>query len=296
MGRTAGFLALGLLLAAQAALADRGSIPFEPGVQIFEPNQRAMIAFDGREEILLLSTDLRASKPTKVLEVIPLPCEPKVCKGDVEVFRKATELINRKLPRRRALAHRAKAAEGNFGGRPAGKVTFHKKIGPHDISVTKVLNRKGFVRWVKDYLKRAGVDNPTIPPPMKGVIAEYLLDDYKWFVFDVIALDRETKTNDAIQYRFATDYLYYPLRITRAEEGFTTIKLLILSPQLLSHFPGLPIDRIQLLHTPVSITSMELRELNEDMDALLDHRPSTKLRIWHIHGKLSGFDEDLIAR
>jgi len=54
------------LLLPLAAVADRGSIPFKPHVQVFEPNQRAMIAWDGHEEILLLSTDLSASEPTKV--------------------------------------------------------------------------------------------------------------------------------------------------------------------------------------------------------------------------------------
>jgi len=117
MKRRVSLLALGILLAAGAAWADRGSIPFKPWVKIFEPNQRAMIAWNGREQILLLSTDLRASEPTKVLEVIPLPAEPKVSKGDVEVFRKATELINRKLP---LLRREGRAAPGEEGaGRPA---------------------------------------------------------------------------------------------------------------------------------------------------------------------------------
>jgi hypothetical protein len=287
---------LAILLAPPIARADRGSIPFTPGVQIFEPNQRAMIAFSGREEILLLSTDLRASQPTKVLEVIPLPAEPKVCKGDVEVFRKATELINRKV--HRPMFRMEAKGRGGLGlpGPPAGEVTFHKKVGPHDISVTKVLDRRGFIRWVKDYLKKAGVDNPTIPPPLSGAIAEYLLDEYQWFVFDVIDLGTETVTNDAIQYRFASDCVYYPLRITRAEQGETSIRLLILTPQLLSHFPALPATRVQLLHQPVMITSAELRQLNEDMDVLLEHRQDMKLRIWQINGRLSEFDQDLIAK
>jgi hypothetical protein len=295
MKQTNRFLVLAIVLVAQTARADRGSIPFKPGVQIFEPNQRAMIAWNGREEILLLSTDLKASQPTKVLEVIPLPAEPKVVKGDVEVFRKATELINRKLPRPGMGTLGKGRGKGAFGGRPAGEVTFHKKIGPHDVSVTRVLDRRGFMRWVEDYLKKAGVDNPTIPPPLQGAIAEYLRDDYRWFVFDVVDLDTEMVTNDAIQYRFASDCVYYPLRITRAEEGRTSIRLLVLTPRLLSRFPGLPAARIRLLHQPIDITSAELRELNEDMDALLEHRPNTKLRIWEISGWLSKFEHDLIA-
>ena len=37
--------------------ANRGMMPFNPYVQIFEPNQRAMIAWNGTDQILLLSTD-----------------------------------------------------------------------------------------------------------------------------------------------------------------------------------------------------------------------------------------------
>ena len=296
MKKTVGFLVLGLVLTAQAALADRGSIPFDPHVRIFEPNQRAMIAWNGAEEILLLSTDLRASGPTKVLEVIPLPSEPKVTKGDVEVFRKATELINRKLAPVFALGRGDKGHIAGEGARPAAELTFHEKIGAHDVSVIRMLDRQGFIRWVNDYLKRAGVDNPSVPPPLAAVIDEYLRDDYKWFVFDVIELGEKTVTNDAIQYRFRSNCVYYPLRITRTEEGHTSIRLLILTPRLLSSFPGLPVSRVRLAHQPVSITSGELRSLNEDMDALLGHRSDMKLRIWNIEGQLPDFDADLIAR
>ena len=296
MKRTVGLLVLGIVLATQTAVADRGSIPFHPWVKIFEPDQRAMIAWNGSEEILLLSTDLRASEPTKVLEVIPLPSEPQVEEGDVEVFRKATELINRKLAPRMPLAPGGRGTYAAPGGRPAAELTFHEKIGAHDISVIHVLDHQGFIRWVNDYLRRAGVENPTIPPPLAGVIGEYLRDDYKWFVFDVIELGEKTVTNDAIQYRFKSNCVYYPLKIMRTEEGRTRITLLILTPRLLSNFPGLPASRINLAHQPVAITSSELRSLNKELDALLGHRSDMKLRIWKIEGRLSAFQRDLIAR
>ena len=298
MSRTSSLVALAMVLTALPAWADRGSIPFKPGVRIFEPNQRAMIAWNGKEEILVLSTDLKASEPTKVLEVIPLPAEPKVSKGDVEVFRKATELINRKLAVPRMAKGRGRNALGGAHGarRPAGEVTFHKKIGAHDISVTHVLDSRGFIAWVEAYLRKQGVDTPTIPEGLKTVVGEYLQDEFPWFVFDVVELGEGPVTNDAIQYRFASDCIYYPLRITRTEEGDTAIRLLILTPQLVSRFPGLPVRRVELAHQPVTITRQELRELNEDMDALLGRRPEMKLRIWNIHGRLSEFKQDLIAR
>jgi len=39
-----------------------------------------VIAWNGKEEILILSTDLHASQETKVLEVIPMPGEPFILK------------------------------------------------------------------------------------------------------------------------------------------------------------------------------------------------------------------------
>jgi len=54
-----------------------------------------MIAWNGKEEILLLTTDLKASEPTRVLEVIPLPSEPLVKKGDtsIELLALTTRLL-----------------------------------------------------------------------------------------------------------------------------------------------------------------------------------------------------------
>lgn len=276
---------------------DRGSIPFKPNIKIFEPVQRAMIAWNGDEEILLLSTDLHASDSTKVLEVIPLPSEPEVKKGDVEVFRKATELINRKLYEKAISIRTEGLSKGADRAKPpAGEVTFHKKIGAHDISVTHVLNDEGFIEWVEKYLKSQGVENPLIPDAMKSVISGYLEEDYSWFVFDVVELDNTPKTNQAIQYRFKSDYLYYPVKITRTEEGYTEIELLVLTSKLLSYFPGIPIDDVKLQHEPVTITSSELRALSEEMDDLLGNREEMRLRIWNISGKLSSFKEDLKAR
>jgi hypothetical protein len=283
----------GLALLGPVALrADRGSIPFTHGVQIFEPMQRALIAWNGEEEILLLSTDLRASEPTKVLEVLPLPAEPKVTKGDTDVFRRATALINRRLMEQvRADAK----GQREITAAPAGEVTFHERIGAHDISVVRADQADGFVDWVNAYLKKAGVANPQIPEPLKEAIGAYLKDGYTWFVFDVVELGTDVRTNDAIQYRFASKTLYYPLRISRTDHGETVIQLMVLTPRLLSRFPGLPIEQVRPSHTPVSITSVELNEISPEMNQLLGHRPEQKLRIWEIRGRLQEFQADLIA-
>jgi hypothetical protein len=299
MGRRLGLLVTATLaLTARSALADCGGIAFSPGAAIFEPNQRAVIGFNGREEILVLSTDLRASEPTKVLQVLPLPGEPKVAKGDFSLFVKATDLINLKLarPPRGSGGGMGGMGDGGAAARsaPAGEVTFHDKIGSHDISVTHVLHRRGFVDWVENYLRKAGVDNPTIPEPMKAVVDEYLRDRFQWFVFDVVELGKEVKTKEAIQYHFPTRSLYYPLRITRTEEGDTMIRLLVLSPNLV-RLPNTGSVRVRVAHDPIRITSKELQSLgNDEMTAFLESR-SCMLRIWEVTGPLSGFKRDIVT-
>ena len=289
-------LCAGLLACAAAARADRGSIPYRPDVQVFEPNQRAMIAWNGEEEILLLSTDLRASAETKVLEVLPLPSEPKVKKGSLKTFETATAIINRHLRQRRPMARGGKSLGAPDAKAPAGMVTFHKRIGPHEISVTQVLDGARFVAWVEQYLSKQGVQRVVIPPKFRGIVEDYIRDGFAWFVFDVVSLGPKVKTIEPLQYRFATRSLFYPLRITMLDHGDTSIDLIVLTPKLLGTFPGLPVKRVRLKHQPITISAAELRSISDEMYELLGRRPHMALRIWQCAGPLASFTSDLIAR
>ena len=112
----------------------------------------------------------------------------------------------------------------------------------------------------------------------------------------MVALDSLPRTSEAIQYRFETDHVYYPLKITRTETGSTQVDLLILTPYLLSVFPGYPHSKISLPHDPVTIAGIELWGLSKDMYELLGEPKEAKLRIWRITGDLASFDKDLLAR
>jgi hypothetical protein len=286
-----------LLAGAGSVQADRGAIPFRPEVTIFEPTQRALIAWNGQEEILILSTDLRASRATKVLEVMPFPAEPRVTKGDVAVFRRAVKLINSKIvhPMFEAAVVQG-TSRAAADSPPPGEITFHERIGAHDVAVARVLNSDGFVEWVNGFLKRASVENPVIPARLRSVVQEYLDDGFRWFAFDVVALENRFKTLEALQYRFPTSALFYPVKISRSNRGQTSMELLVLSPTLLRTFTGIPLNQIQLRHKPVSLTSAEVRSLDRGMDELLGHREDMKLRIWLVQGDFSSFDRDIIAQ
>ena len=292
-------LAIGTIFAfvPERVLADRGSIPWgmedNLPTEIFEPAQNAVIAWNGREEILVLTTDLSATRPTKVLEVLPLPSEPVVTKGDGTLFAKFNNLILREL---RSSWYSGKGPGGSReGAETAAEVTFHEKIGAHDISVVHVLDSGYFARWIEEFLKKNGAGPQTISPVLLATIEQYLLDGHHWFVFDVVELGRQTKTNDAIQYRFATDKFYYPLRISNTDSGNTNIQLFAVTESGLTHFFALPPEKIRQRHRPLRFGKDRILELNEEMAGMFSG-PEISVQTLRIQGNLKEFDLDVLAR
>jgi hypothetical protein len=51
-------------------------IPIIPNVNIYGPGQKAIVAWNGEVERLILSTDVYASASSTVLEFLPLPSQP----------------------------------------------------------------------------------------------------------------------------------------------------------------------------------------------------------------------------
>ena len=281
----------------QPGFADRGSIPWgnwnaQNMPEIFEPAQNAIIAWNGKEEILLLSTDLKASKPTKVLEVLPLPSEPIVTRGDVATFAKINALINDEL------------RQNWFGGKGPGdtraasgaaEVTFHEKIGSHDIRVVHVLESSEFEQWIRDFFKKEGTGPQHISPVLLATIEQYLLDGYHWFVFDVVELGLQLKSNDAIQYRFATDKFYYPMRISATDSGETNIRLIALTERGLSRYIGLPQESIRQAHRKLQVDTAKIANISQEMGSLF-RSETISLQTLRIQGNLKSFDLDVLAR
>ncbi len=291
-------LALGLVFSQpQPAFADRGSIPWgnwdaQNMPEIFEPAQNAIIAWNGKEEILLLSTDLKASKPTKVLEVLPLPSEPVVTRGDVATFAKINALINDEL---RQNWFGGKGPSETRAANGAAEVTFHEKIGAHDIRVVHVLESSEFEQWIRDFFKKEGTGPQQISPVLLATIEQYLLDGYHWFVFDVVELGLQLKSNDAIQYRFATDKFYYPLRISATDSGETNIRLVALTERGLSRYIGLPQESIRQAHRKLPVEKAKIVDINQEMASLFSGE-TISVQSLRIQGNLKSFDLDVLAR
>ena len=272
---------------------DMGSIPFKKGVRISEPKQDAIIAWNGREQLLYLQTTLAASEETKVLEVMPLPSKPTVKASDAGVFKRCAFL----LPRPKV----AKSGDGDpFGGvpdLPAAKVVERKMIGAHDLRTVELLDAKRFSAWVAKEFQN-GEERLEIPKPLLAVIEEYAKDGYRWFLFDVIDVKKEKAKKTPLRIRFATDHLYYPMRITRTEKGQTTVSLSVLTNVLFNKEDcvGIPRSAIDVLTRPKEITGNQVHFIDPILFELLGNPRKAMLRSWRISGEIDSFDKDLLIR
>ncbi|RLF46438.1 MAG: hypothetical protein DRN09_00300, partial [Thermoplasmata archaeon] len=206
---------------------DRGAVTLNPLIQIEENTQNAIIAWNGTEEVLILSTDITSSESTPVLELLPLPSNPlEVKEGSFESFTKLQEIANEKLKYYYGVAKRyspSKARANISEGRI--EITFQSNIGVHNITIVKVNNFTYFVEWTNNFAKQKGFENINFSTNFQNCIKDYLNRGIKFFVFDFIEINETKQSVNPIIYRFNTNYLYYPMNITafsNAGETFTT--------------------------------------------------------------------------
>ncbi len=287
---TALFLGISLPM---LCIADMGSIPFRKGVRISEPRQDAIIAWNGKEQILYLQTTLAASEDSKVLEVMPLPDKPAVETSDEGVFKRCAFL----LPLPSATGANGADPFGGPADLPAARVAERKILGAHDLRTVELLDAARFSEWVARQFAEG--DEPLeVPKPLLAVIDEYAGDGYRWFLFDVVDVKKERAKKTPLKIRFATDHLYYPMRITRTEKGRTTVSLSVLTNVLFDREDcvGIPRDAIEVPARPREIPGHKVHFIDPPLFELLGRPKTAMLRSWRISGEIDSFEKDLLIR
>ncbi len=313
-----GFLAGLVAVAAAQAGADCGSIPysaplrsavevisvkdseaasvvFDPlKVSVFEPKQRALILWNGEEEILLLSTDQRATRASAVLEVIPLPAEPQVRLGSFETFKNAQKLVVQK--RMWACAHGGARAGAVPVPPEAGRITFHAKLGVHDLTVAQVLDAGHFVEFVQKHLhEHYQTPDAPIDPRFVKVIESYLDAGFRWFTFDSIDLNEKLQSRDPVEYRFKSDKVYYPLRISTLEQGRTELDLLVFTANGVSRFEGVSAAELNR-EEPLPVTPAEVGGIEPTWQEFFGDDHELVMDQWTIEGESSKLVRDVLVK
>lgn len=273
--------------------ADRCILPIAD-VDVYGPGQKAIVAWNGEVERLILSTDLYASTDTKVLEVLPLPSEPNVEEGSFESFQAVQELMMKNMPR--AVASEYKAGL---------EIVFHTKIGAHDITVVKAMSVDELSRFILDYTRKMGVAQPGIMEDARLILSDYLARGFNYWVFDLVDLYSTARSIEPIIYQFQSPSLYYPMKVSATAKGATEIILYLITPEQIgeSVLPSkmrlaryLPSDRpiqFQVTHEELAMIDKEVASLFGPIPLVYPPFPTAWLTAVRYEGDLSDIDFDL---
>lgn len=299
-------------------MADRGMIPVIPGVSIYEPGQKAIVAWNGKKEILILSTDVYADGKTKVLEILPLPAEPDVEKGSFESFEVLQRIIREHAPAVPLTRPGGKlsADEGGAGV----EVLFHEEIGAHSITCVRANDWDEFSGWVEEYVEEQDLSSISLPDTFVEIVEKYIKNQFRYFVLDITDLDTEAKSVEPVVYKFKSDYLFFPLEITSILEGETDITLFLLTKESIDlretgtgmrpgtyfrkQFMRLPFDEAEEGGVKaqegdeniisLSLSPREQKKIHREIDLLF--WGNVRLGVLQYHGSTRGLRNDLLIR
>jgi hypothetical protein len=288
-------LLLPIFVVAPSSSADRGMVPVEPDVSVYEPGQKAIVAWNGLEEILILSTDITADVNTSALEIMPLPSNPSVIeKASFDSFVRLQEYIWMRGPEVLGKNYRGDQTESVV-------VTFHEEIGAHDITVVNASDALEFTGWIEDFLKNNGISQEISLQNFRNVVEDYMARGFRFFVLDLIYVSTEENSIEPILYQFETSFLYYPLEISSPIPGDTVITLFLLTKgEVETHFysPYYPLTlayyrsptkwepiRFELTKGELAIIDLRISKLFED---------KAWLTVLEYDGKTNGLIKDLM--
>ena len=222
------FIIVVMIVALAPLAADRGGIPYRPDVRIFEPGQKAVIAFNGEEQILYLSTDLYASDDVRVVELVPFPSKPEVKEGEADVLKRLQRFLAPVVGGwRKEVDGAGKAAERGGGV----EIIEFKKIGAHNITLLHATSVKAFIDWIEGRIGADNIRNAPFRNRLYTVIRHYIESGFQFFAFDEIELTKAKRTVEPLEYRFKTPFPYYPLVVSSLMFGNTSITLCFATPE-----------------------------------------------------------------
>ncbi len=273
-----------LFLLSNFLYSDMGAIVPKESVKVNEPGQKAIIAYDGFEEILILSTDLSTNSKNKIIRFIPFPSKPQIIPVKKDCFKNLEKIINKhKIS---FLVHykmmSPKKHSSNF------KIELYKKIGAHEITLLYVKNLEMFITWINDFFKKLGYYNKTLSKNEINVIESYLKRNFNYFVFDVVNLDKNVKTISPILYSFKSNFFYYPLLTSNLMNSNGEIILFVISEN----------GHIKLNYpwqhsTTAVLDKNEMKLINEKISELMGKHAI--LQVFRYRGKLK-FSNDIIIK
>lgn len=281
-------LLFAFLVSCPQVWADKGG--FSPsGYEVFESGQKAIIAWNGTSEMLILSSDVKSSQESKVIEFLPLPSNPSVSKGKTDSFNVIVDLVGSYLYYAEWPSRSGTMSVQKEGG---VEVTFHQKIGAHDLTVVRAEDAQELISWIENFLSDIEIEYEELPSVwLEDSFSAYLEEKINFFAVDVIDANSTTKSVEPLVYEFESSKLYYPLRISTLFSGETDISLFTITSKELNEESILEAGFQKIAQFNVKLET--ITKIDPNMTKLFSHNPY--LYFFKYEGSLKNLNSDIAA-
>jgi len=286
-----------LVIAASPAVAADGGYynPVHPDVSIYEPGQKAIIAWNGEQEVLILSVDIWAEENNWVLELVPFPSLPTVEAGEFESFYQVDTVLNSRM-----YSWLDRLAPGKLAGEGENfDILFQENIGAHYITVAFATSAQSLVTFIENlWLTHMGPGEFSWTR-LQNLAASYIERDIQYWAIDMLNLNDYLKSREPLVYTFKTDYLYFPLEISSLGTGETRINLYTITLENTDNYPieraglskgsfwvGWEAENRENFPIEFRITQDELGQISSKVAELFDN--GAWLTAWYYYGELDG--------
>lgn len=236
-------------------------------VMAYEPAQRAIILWNGNEEILSLSTDLSYRTAGVLTEVIPLPAQPVAKVSQRELFATLASILFER--------HRGMSTEWQSAA-PEGSL-FNLRVAP----VTAVTQNVPSSKAADPYAA------------IRPILARYQARGIGWLVFDDIEIRDYVQSFPPVEYRFRSDKVYYPLEISTMDHGETRVDLFVITQDKLTSISQTDYPVQQL--ASITMDSAELKSLSPDWSTFMGAK-SVVVQHLRMVGDIRKMTKDFTAR
>ena len=300
------FAILAVILMPLAASANGGMWHWPPEIVVSQTDQNAIVAWNGTEEMLVLSTNWNkpaASGDVTMLKAVPLPSNPTdVKEGDSLVFDKLVYILNEKIKAMRQNLGVVSSDNGKAGtgaAEPSVEVVFEKMIGAHDVTIVKVNKPEDFSNWIDGFASGKKLDKKQVSDQFKAGLMSYLKRNINYFSFDVATLSDENTTIKPLVYRFPTNYFYFPMLVSGISEiadSNTNVNLFLIYPDTMklpaSIWQGNPDYTVYDYNVELALSHDELVGVSEQLASLF--AANVDVRRFEMRGTLSKINKDLM--
>lgn len=294
-----------LLYYSSSVYADKGFISIPP-IPMREDWQMAIIAWNGDEEVMILSNVLypvgnKKSLNNSVLygiEILPLKNKPEIRGSGYESF-----YILEKIVSKEGLGYQIHEPPALFYKKGDKiEVIYTKRIGPHYMTVLRVNDFSDLTIWLKDFLISKGIffNNESHLLKYSSIFKDYISRGYNFFVIDIVFLNMTDKNSymvpymvNPILYKFHSKCIYYPLKISTMFTGETYIKLYILTSERIKPEDVHPLGFEIYYEKRISIK--EISHIDHELIDIFKNLDTLWLTALSYRGEISSFKKDIEA-